>query len=333
MKRTFFILSSSLAVVSSVIGAGFITGGEILFFFQDFSLLGIILYFVCFFFDVFILSFFERTKIKKIVRALVSVSCVFVAACAFAGFKSVAQVVFYQTENFEIFSIFALILAIIICSFGMGGLKLLTSVFSPVVILFVFLFSIRLSRQTQIAAFFPSSFRGVYLPVLYAGCGSLLSSRIIGDSLRNATEREKFRVAVVCSSIISILIFFVGKVTLKAESETPFLTALIKIENLKFIFFAICVISIFCSLAAATYSALKLSVGSFSTPKKILIVLAIYSISKVGFSAAISYFYPFVGFSGIICVIAISSELLFSRAKRRARTFRRRERTIRRRLP
>lgn len=333
MKRTFFILSSSLAIISSVIGAGFITGGEIVYFFQDFSVSGIILYFVCFLFDVFILSFSERTKIKHVVQTVVSACCVFVAACAFAGFKSLGKIVFHHTENIEIFSIITLILAIIICLFGMGGFKLLTSIFAPFVILFVFLFSVRLSRQTQIENFFPSSFRGGALPILYAACGALLSSIIIEDSLRNATAQEKFLVAAVCSVIISVLIYFVGKVSLNAGSETPLLTALIKMEKMKSAFFLVCVLSVFCSLSAAIYSALKLSAGSLSIPKKITIVLAVYSFSKVGFSAAISYFYPFVGFAGIICVIAISSELLFSRAKRRARTFRRRERTIRRRLP
>ena len=143
---------------------------------------------------------------------------------------------------------------------------------------FVILFSVILScvfKENGYVPISPEGLRGIYFPVLYAGVNCLLSSRIIIDSTRGLTLKNKCLVSVCVSVFLTICIFAISSCIKDESGEMPFAKVVSQNVICSIIFDIIMIFSIFTSLVSSVYTSFSVINGKTSAIKKIIVTLVI----------------------------------------------------------
>lgn len=328
MKRLSAYFLGASTIVGSVIGAGFITGREIATFFCfDLSIIGILICLITFIiFFYLIMNLRPDNVLNKVVSKVVAVANIVISACMLGGIKSFASMFLCQTEFIKILQIISLIIAVFICLNGMEVVGRVSEFLIPVA-LFVFLIILLFKSEFKSVEIqvLPKAHSGIIMPILYVGINVFLSLSVIKDACCEKDRKFTFVLSVLSSLI---LISFMTLIALTVSDnnlggyDMPILEYLRSDLKVYVITGIICFIGIFSTLICSVYSAFTLASGKYSFLKKFILILLIYSLSKLGFASIVNNLYPIFGGVGVIfCIFTFLREIF--QAKKPKRTLRR----------
>ncbi len=304
-KSLFKIFGAVFSVVGAVVGAGFITGGEIaVFFLRDFSLSGVYSAFI--FFAAMILTVGD--DYNKVLSFTICFADIVVLGCMFSAVDELSAVIFGLSEKLKIFKIILAILTFFISNRGMKVLSRVSAVITPLVILSVLLVVSRGTVKSIVIA--PSGLVGALMPLTYAAANYLLIYPVIVKTCGQLCVKIKLLVAILSSAIIFTLVFFVGA-NLSGVSDMTKMPLLTFAEKTPFsVFFKICC---FCAVFTASVSSSYSAYSAFGTNErlKFLACLTALALSEAGFSAVIGYLYPLLGAVGAVVGAVNFSRIIF----------------------
>ncbi|MBQ7642990.1 MAG: hypothetical protein IJS67_03715, partial [Clostridia bacterium] len=230
------------------------------------------------------------------------------------------------TENIEIFSVISLILAIIICLFGVGGLQKFSAAAMPVslaLLLVVLIAEINLQSFDGFGLVLISDEKSSALsPLLYVGMNIFVSSPLLAAVYGEADGKTGAAISAVTALVLAALIGFFAYLidafglensdmpTLYFLKDNPAFTAVAKV---------VCFSGVFSTLVCSLYSSFSLFSGKGSIMGKIIIVLVVLRLSCFGFSGIVESFYPVIGGAGVVYALLILLKVVFPKW-RRART-------------
>lgn len=306
MSKSFFkIFGAIFSVVGAVIGAGFITGGEIaVFFLRDFSLSGVYSAFIFFAAMIFTVG----DDYNKVLSFTICFADIVVLGCMFSAVDELSARIFGLSEKLKIFKIILAILTFFISNRGMKVLSSVSAVIMPLVILSVLLVVSRGTVKSIVIA--PSGLVGALMPLTYAAANYLLIYPVIVKTCGKLCVKIKLLVAILSSAIIFSLVFFVGA-NLSGVSDMTKMPLLTFAEETPFsVLFKICC---FCAVFTASVSSSYSAYSAFGNNErlKFLACLTALALSEAGFSAVIGYLYPILGAVGAVVGAVNFSRIIF----------------------
>lgn len=306
MSKSFFkIFGAVFSVVGAVIGAGFITGGEIaVFFLRDFSLSGVYSAFIFFAAMIFTVG----DDYNKVLSFTICFADIVVLGCMFSAVDELSAVIFGLSEKLKIFKIILAILTFFISNRGMKVLSRVSAVITPLVILSVLLVVSRGTVKSIVIA--PSGLVGALMPLTYAAANYLLIYPVIVKTCGKLCVKIKLLVAILSSAIIFSLVFFVGA-NLSGVSDMTKMPLLTFAEKTPFsvLFKICCFCAVFTASVSSSYSAY--SAFGYNDRLKFLACLTALALSEAGFSAVIGYLYPILGAVGAVVGAVNFSRIIF----------------------
>lgn len=320
LKISYFssAIRTSFSLLGTVLGAGFISGSELIKFFPSQNFLpsiflsGII--FLLFFgvllyvgkkLDGFdgVLNFIFKDK-SKYALAVFNLCSLCICATMLAGIDSLFFECFSVAKTIPIFSLSALILCFFVCKKGVNGINKITSFLIPIVLSFIFLYSF-IYKGGEYQFYQTQKYNAVWLSLSYVGVNVFLSAPVVCDLGKNANNFSVliFSIVVsVCAYIILSLVFKEGANAI--NSDMPLLYVInAKGEVGGKIFAIFCLCGILCSLFSSFYA---LQLSTKNKPKlRILACCLIFLLSRIGLKGIISTIYPIFSVCGLVFVFLI----------------------------
>lgn len=329
MNRLFNTLKISCLVIGGVIGAGFISGREIMTFFYGYNkyFSSIILFIVLFLLIYLLLrlkNVFALDLIKKS-NVLILLFNLLIMASMLAATDSLAEGLFGTPKNIPIFSIGLLILSTLCCMSGFSRLSNVSAVIVPILIIIFFsaIIVIPTVENTK------SILTGVHLYscVSYGALNIFLIQPFLIKIKEERKDYSPFWVAFLSSIVLVLAIFaFLGVLSEDCIScDIPLILLAKSNKYLYYLLSLIIFIGIFTTLTAVQYPFCSLTKNGSFLALIIASVIA-FAISRVGFYTIVDKVYPAMSLLSIIYyffIIAIS--LFFSLKGQRSHTLRRQE--------
>lgn len=212
-------------------------------------------------------------------------------------------------------------LALVLCFLhrGMKGICALNSALVPILLCFVFY-----SAKGGLVFFYPMPERGVGMGIVYAGMNALLGAPVLLDAGKNM-KRPLISAGLSAIAIAVCAICVLGVVYREGAgaiySELPFLYAMR--ENR--IFSLASALAILTSLGSALYPLLQITEGIGRKKVKNVakggILLATFVFSRLGLNGIVNIFYPAMGALGLaFSALCIFYEYLFKKRHQKIHT-------------
>lgn len=304
-KNGYFELS--LMLVGSMIGAGFITGSEIWYFFARFKFglfFGVIV-FVALIYLLIINEFkkINRDKVGGVKQRLDFLCEILVAAAMFSGLKIVLKQL--SNNNYDLWFLLIVFVMFIILLFGFKLFKLYNC-FVIVFLIFV-VFVLLLNNNIVINYKFNINAENCIGSACFAFLYVFMNIATIKPIIRNFDKGRKIKnykiVAIVFVFILSSLILLFSFILLNnfaiAKEQMPFLNLFINLSDGLGLVFMIGVVITMVSTALACMFGCKLALervcggGVFASS---CVVLGAMILCFIPFNIFVSIFYPLIGF-------------------------------------
>lgn len=320
------------ALVGSVIGAGFLSGAELVRFFPAQGILphaavAAGLFFLCFWMlyrvggacGGFAGVLARLGRAGPLLRAAMLASSFVLCAGMLAGLHSLAREGAGFGLSFPLPSLLALPLLYGLSGRGMRGLYAADALLVPLILLFVAANAGGALRSVQPApAGAASSLAGV---CLYVCMNAFLAAPVVCDA---GAARGAGGGAAGCALAALLLGFCIAAVagavagTGAADADLPFLAALGGGRAVRLLFCAVCACAILTSLFSAYYP-LHRAAESARRPRlaRAGICAAAFLLSAAGLSGLVRFVYPLVGGAGVV-FFALLPRALFGRKRARA---------------
>ena len=312
MGKSFFkILAASFSLVGGIIGAGFITGGEIaVFFLKDFSFAGI----YCGFIFLFVAFTSVSDLCGKFFELLLSIANLVVFACMLSAFDRLISNVFHVTENIKIFKIIFAIFTFFTAGCGIKFLSRVALVTVPFsVIIAVTTCGDALSYFNDVSHF-PTSL----LPVVYGGANYLLLYPLSRKLFNKLNLFERIASAFISSATTFVCALLIAlKIKRCAATGDMPLFNVVGSTALNIPYYVCCFSAVFTAASASSYSAYKLAENNVIV--KFLLCILSLALSEAGFAIIIGKLYPALGAIGIMLACFNFSRIFFQ-SKPRERT-------------
>ena len=305
--RPLKIISSSFLIIGGVIGAGFITGRELLSFIGVNNAFGIIS--LCLFTFAFVRILFAfplNSPIEKLFKYMAASSNFIIVSAMLACADGLFGAVFNLSAKLPIVSIILLSACVWICLDGIKRIEkfsLFVMGFTvAVIVVLSLIYRGKSAPQNNIS----------FSPIMYSSINLFLSSTIIKETGKSLSMREKTAVSFTVSAIIGACAYCVLSV-LSSDN--------IMAESLC----AVCIIcGIFTTLTSSFYASVSvLNEKGFSSCKIIAVGVGAFALSRTGFSYIVDFLYPVIGVFGLIYIFINVWLQVFSRLKRYRHTSRR----------
>ena len=313
------VFGATAFIIGTTLGAGFLSGAELVRFFGAERFLPSVLLSSAVFFvlsSLFLilgkkhggydgaLNIFGRGKgvVKLILTALSFVPC----AGMLAGLDAISS------KLSPLPSLLGLVLVLLFLRKGMKGVGTLNLLLVPLLLCFVFI-----SARGGLVFSYPTLQGGIYLGVIYAGMNTLLAVPVLLDA--GKTMKKPLLSAALASIVITVCAICVLGVIYREGAgaifaELPFLYAMRESR----IFQLASALAILTSLASALYPLLRLCDSLEPKIKKNAarggILLAAFALSRLGLSGIVKFFYPVMGVLGLtFSAVCIFYEYLFEK--------------------
>ncbi len=316
------IIRATLFIVGTCIGAGFVSGAELVRFFGagGFFLPVIVSSLAFYFLLVFALLLGKKyggyesatnTLFKRFapaVRILIALFSFIPCAGFIAGFDALLP-------NYKpLLSIVGLLSVSLFVGRGMKGVGILNAVLVPALIAFLFVFG---DCAVAFRALMPVSAAGFWGGVVYAGMNAFLALPVLMDAGREM-KRPCFSAALAACFIGACALFVLGAVAREGqgaiESEMPFLFVM----RGNVLFYVAAALAIATSLCSSLYPLFSLCERLAEKKKaakyaaRALVLLAAFAFSRLGLAGIVVYFYPILGIIGLFfSVFCVLHEYLF----------------------
>ncbi len=291
--------------VSAVVGAGFLTGVELVTFFGGkeiiLPLVGSTALYAMFAFCALWLGgryggfyAFLRGKFQRLYPAVFT--SFFVANfCAAASLTASINAVL--STDFFLAQIAFLLGASAVSGRGVKVVSVLSLALTPLLLFFVVFKSV---GGLSFHGFWDDGAQNGWL--VYAGYNGFLSFPILCEAGGSCTKRQSVPVSIAASAIIfALALLILGKISYEGAnaylSEAPFFTA---VGGRVFPF--VCAVGIFLSLSSclfSLFSATKCLKGYQKTAEAVMLT-AVFALSRLGLSTIVSQFYPVFGVFGLL---------------------------------
>jgi len=314
-----------MLIVSSVIGAGFASGREIISFFGSPTsiiiapLIAIGVFGLSALF-LFIGSKLNTNSLTTVNTALLGkahfagdifllINALIVLSAMFAGFNALGNIFLPWPV---IFPLIAGVLCVLIVYTGTKGLLKVNRFLMPIVIISLIAVSIAsmLNRDSSIGGGDSSfNFRTVGFLILYLSMNMLLASTVL-TTMGKITKKEVFISSALGGIFLGVLMLFLIIALNRYDvsgAELPFLYIAGQMHlSLYIIVVVVLAISILTTMFIAMNSLVTWLNNFFKNRfySAILVLLVAISLSNLGFSGVVSFLYPIIGVLGLIYIIA-----------------------------
>lgn len=320
MKTLCDTLKIAFLIVGTVIGAGFITGKELIRFYGGCFLLP-----VCFFTATTfaVLSYallclgksrkdMENTKIGFTFDGVRHVVLLITAGAMLAGIDGLqAQVL---GVKFPFLSILALFVTLKISKKGVDGLGKCNAVLVPIMLV-LFLGGLIARGRFSISLF--GDGMGVPLVVLYLSMNVFLASPVLLDAGKKYEKRTFFPATAIAGAVIGVCIFLImGNLSMIDGAQTADVPVMLLWNSPLFLVVigVVILLAIFTTLLSSFYPLYcKVAIWQNKTGK-ILLCLACFLVSRLGLSVIVGKLYPVIG---VVGAFYIAHSLVLLRKKRR----------------
>ena len=313
------IFAAAAFIVGTSLGAGFLSGAELVRFFGAERFLPSVLLssFVFFLLSTLFLLLGKRHggfegalvlfgKGKAAVKTVISMLSFIPCGGMLAGLDALLP------TFSPLPSLLGLAVVLLFLRKGMKGVSLLNSVLVPVLLFFVFF-----SAGGGLVFSYPGRSGGTGMGIIYAGMNTLLAAPVLLDAGKDM-KRPVLSAALAATVIAACATCVLGVIYREGAgaifAELPFLYAM---QGSR-IFHVASALAILTSLASAIYPLLKLCEGvpnkKGQTAAKGGVLLAAFALSRIGLSGIVKFFYPVMGLLGLLLsVICIFYEYLFQK--------------------
>lgn len=313
-----------VSLVGSVIGAGFITGREIMRFFfgKNVFLTGICLFVV--FFLIFYFLFANRCEfVQKIIEKSNAFICLFnliIIASMMSATDSLFDEVFGINKRFCLFSVILFTVSTFVCFKGIKNLGNVNLIIVPLML--VVLFAVILFSPLSKNAY--SSDLPNFTNLFGYVCMNCLLSQPLITQIRKKEEISPFFVALFLSLILSVCVA-AYLLVLSEECRVCDLPILTLVSNnlfSKIVVFLVMLMGIVTTQFGAHYPIINGFVDkSFSVFKIVCTSLICFLLSGMGFYQIVDYLYPIIAvLSEVYFVVIIPISLIFFAKVKRKRT-------------
>lgn len=311
MKRTLF---SVFTILSGVVGAGFLSGRELVRFFSTEGFLPLVLLCGGVFFALILkfLSLGEKyggysawadtlpLLAKKAFSAVLALCCFVSLTGMFAAIGELTH---------PAFSFFFGVSAFFLVKKGTKGLNGVNALYLPIAFSYLFFALIRAKRFSYGGAF--EWFRPL-LGLSYAGMNLFLSVPVLCDLGKEKVN--SFLTALFTSVLFSAILFFllcaIRANPLSKEQSFP----LLFLFEGKLIYRALSVFGCFTTLLSSYYSLSRLPRGKRANQVNAFTLAFSFALSFFGFTSIVEYAYPALGTVGLfLLLLAVSSPALFEK--------------------
>ncbi len=340
MKKVLRVVLSSFVFIGTVIGAGFASGKEIVTYFYKFLNYPLLVGLFCFVLFFLVTKtylnfgrksqsgeFYEVTrglnKIGKVIDGLVLICFLVVSSAMTAGVGSLFREVFCLSTSFKGFKgqillllpqVISLILACFIVAKGLNGIKGINLIIVPFIIFVIWYLCLNNIGANKAVSGKEVNFLDLSLKsALYVSMNLTLASAMTIKMGKGMEKSEVFLTSlissVIISATISIFIYTIKGNESALKLDMPLLFfASAKGEGLaKLILGGIVLCGIFTTKVSALLplyeQILKWSKDKFFT--SLFLFLSVLSLSMIGFSKIISYFYPVQSGVGVVLLFLI----------------------------
>lgn len=317
-------------LIGTFVGAGFASGREIFNFFTIYGLSGIVSIFIFSFLLFFLvlkcLNIKEKLNINNYnefivylekkyslfnYQIFISIINIFLAASFYIMTSSLASLFSYQ---FNISKIITVLITIIFCFYILSKnnftfIYKINSILMPVLISFIFLFSINNINLNNIE-FFSSNeniFFSIFMGILYFSYNSLLLIPVVFN-IKITKNYSNLKISLLFSFIIFILLLLFNFLLLTFYSEILNIDLPIVYlcgSKVKVFGFFIILSAILTTLISSGYSFVNNLNKKNKKIKLITFLLLSFVFSFFSLSALINFFYPLFGFFGLLQIFLI----------------------------
>ena len=331
------VLGATSVIVGTVIGAGYISGREIVEFFLTGDLAVSVL---CSFLLVLPTLYFLLTNKLFEKGALKNVSEIFIFAgnlVMLGGMLSAADELFSSFSSFfskiPLISISTLIFCALTVKKGINGIEKVNNVLIPFMLIITIVLMTFEGGFTYIPVF---EIRPLKI-ISYAGLNLFMSSSVFKKTGETLNKRQAFFASILSATILFGLVFLIG-LSLSGEAKLktepiPLLEKLSFSRGSRFIFTIVLYFGIVTTLLSENLAVFECANKTIKSEKprkttKILICVTAFSLSRIGFYNIVSTLYPAVGIIGAIFILLSVLFRLLSRREQRRDTSMRQARKV-----
>ena len=284
----------ALMIISSIVGAGFATGAELITFFGDSTLPPIVIsIMVGVFLFLFMIVMIYGQKRKPPDWLVKAISFIFFVAMI-AGITELSG---------PIIAAIAIIVCIIIIWLGFEKALFINKYCMGFTLVVLLLISFAYSGGTLARSNLPPNYiNTAFMALLYAAMNCFMLFAVFRSALKKNTRSHVLAAAAIASLLISffILIIFTAIRSHNISEIMPVLA----LNDSVFTWLAI-LLSIFTSMYVAMLNLTSTSTKCPVSIKLIASCIVAYALSFLGFKRIIGMFYPIVGFAMVIYVLTI----------------------------
>ena len=310
MKKTIMLTS---LILGYVIGAGFVSGREIVVFFdcgwaQLFLMLTIFaisFFCICFLFLYIGHKKIQFGKIKKYYDIFLFFSNIIMSGCLLAGTKCIGDNISPYVGY--LFVLITLVIALLVSTFGVGVLQKVSAILVPIIIM---LLVVTFSSGGQYKIY--TNFKPLY-PIFYVSMNLCLSGYVL-SKIGEKSEMKHIIFSCIISSIILATIIFLIRINLFNQTfeyiDMPILAFVMKKGEIYLIIYNIILyLGIFTSLiftllTTQNYLKDKKSITKF------LVLSIITLIGIMPFGTIVEKAYPIMGVVGTVFILFFTYHII-----------------------
>lgn len=338
------IIKLTSSYISIILGAGFISGKELLFFFARYKYISFFtLIFSCLLFSILLykqlniiknnnlLQYHDFSNLvfsNKVSKYIENITLIFLFVTV-----STMLCAFWQTINISfniniiISQLLIFILTTVVISFGIKFIVIINTLLTPIMfigIIIIGIYTIFFS-SVQTISLHPKNtvtiLQALMFSVLYCSFNSLTSIPMMCNlnSLLDSKKTIKYT-SILCGFILfllgSLLIYpMIINYNFVYNSDLPILSILSKnkniLTNLYLLTFLTAIFSTLISTSISLISSLEKKLHNYSILFKVLIIFLALCFSNIGFKTFVSFVYPIFGLLGLVQIYYILKYKLF----------------------
>jgi len=319
-SRFFYVITSACAIVGSVVGAGFITGAEIVTFFSSVNLLP-----ACFLLFILLALMFwillsagrrfgglnklnlrvlgRFSPIFNVATAVFSV----ISACSMcAAADAVVSSVFSISDKIPVLSLPLILVSCMVCKRGVRGVGVFNLCLVPIMISVIIIACV---GSGGVAVHEGSS--DVHSIIIYACMNAFLVCPLIVDSGARADRKAVFPTAILSSAVISISVYLIMKkisTGYGTDENLPLLSSVSSSWVFHSVFSVICVFGIVTTLISSHYNVLAFF-SKYRVKRALNVCFMLFAVafSRIGLSRIVNGLYPLIGLFGLAYFILLST--------------------------
>lgn len=289
--------------IGAMIGAGFSSGSELMVFFGESGIVGVLISAVfigllVFFFQYMSVVFNNYPRVKKVVDWLMVLSSIISFIAMTAGANEVIMDTF-RVNNIGVVSALAVS---VMCLFSMRLLKNVNAVVVPLIVVLMILIIVKTDSLPL-----PTGFN-IFRSASYAAMNVLLGGYLLSTECAQKKTKDKIIITVIITVVVAAMMVIVYMISQEAKfSDMPVFEVARRYE-MATISGIIIYLAIFSTLIGAGKVIFD-NLSDFTKSKWVaLISLIIISLigRSVGFGFMVRTFYPITGYLSIVVIFALA---------------------------